>query len=105
MVTWHGGKLARCARSSDAAELQATADAVREHTYIRLSLWEIVGGTAPLKKWQEVAAQVLATEKYTCALARCERQTIKFLKHTRSHWSRHDVGHVGHIQQHNEQTE
>ena len=42
VVTWHGGKLARFARSSDAAELQATADAERELTYIRLSLWEIV---------------------------------------------------------------
>ena len=50
VISWHSGKLARVARSSDAAELQAAADAEGELT-----------GTAPLKKWQEVAAQVPAT--------------------------------------------
>ena len=49
------------ARSSNAADLQATADAEGELTCIRLSPWEIFEGMAPLKNWQEVAVQVLAT--------------------------------------------
>ena len=49
VISWHSGKLARVARSSKVAELQTAADAERELAYIRLSLREIFGGTAPLK--------------------------------------------------------
>ena len=61
VITWHSGKLARVARSFRAAEMHAAADAEGELTYIRLSLWEIFRGTAPLKNWQECAAKVSAT--------------------------------------------
>ena len=49
------GNLARVARSSNSAELQAAADAEGELSYIRLSL---VGETIPLQRWQEAAAQI-----------------------------------------------
>ena len=42
-------------------KVQAAADAEGELTYCRLSLWKIFGGTAPLWKWQELAAEVPAT--------------------------------------------
>ena len=61
VISWQKGKLARDARNSSAAELQAAADAEGELTDFRMSLWEIFGGAAPLKKWQKVAAQVAAT--------------------------------------------
>ena len=61
VISWHSGRLARVARSSTAAELQAAADAEGELTYIRLPFWEIFGGAAPLKKWKDVAGQVPAT--------------------------------------------
>ena len=37
VISWHSGKLARVARSSNSAELQAAADAEGELSYIRLS--------------------------------------------------------------------
>ena len=52
VISWHSGKLARVARRSNSAELQAAA------SYIRLSLRELVGETIPLERWQEAAAQV-----------------------------------------------
>ena len=58
VISWHTGKLARVARSSNSAELQAAADAEGEHSYIRLSLRELVGETIPLQRWQEAAAQL-----------------------------------------------
>ena len=58
VISWHNGKLARVARSSNAAELQAAADAEGELSYIRLSLRELVGETIPLQRWQEAAAQI-----------------------------------------------
>ena len=58
VISWHSGKLARVARSSNSAELQAAADAERELSYIRLSLRELVGETIPLQRWQEAAAQI-----------------------------------------------
>ena len=58
MISWHSGKLARVARSSKAAELQAAADAEGELSYIRLSLRELVGETIPLQRWQEATAQI-----------------------------------------------
>ena len=42
-------KLVRIARSSNAPDLQTGADAEEELTYIRVSLWELLGGMAPLK--------------------------------------------------------
>ena len=51
MISWHSGKLARVARSSDSAELQAAADAEGELSYIRLSCRELVGETIPLQRW------------------------------------------------------
>ena len=47
VISWHSGKLARVARSSNAAELQTAADAERQLTNISLSHCEIFGGTAP----------------------------------------------------------
>ena len=38
VISWHTGKLARMARSSNSADLQAAADAQGELSYIRLSL-------------------------------------------------------------------
>ena len=61
VISWHSGRLARVARSSTAAELQAAADAEGKLTYICLPFWEIFGGAAPLKKWKDVAGQVPAT--------------------------------------------
>ena len=58
VISWHSGKLARVARSSNSAELQASADAEGELSYIRLSLRELVGETIPLQRWQEAAAQI-----------------------------------------------
>ena len=58
VISWHSGKLARVARSSNSAELQAAADAEGELSYIRLSLRELVGETIPLQQWQEAAAQI-----------------------------------------------
>ena len=58
VISWHSGKLARVARSSNSAELQAAADAEGELSYIRLSLRELVGETIPLQRWQETAAQI-----------------------------------------------
>ena len=58
VISWHSGKLARAARSSNCAELQAAADAEGELSYIRLSLRELVGETIPLQRWQEAAAQI-----------------------------------------------
>ena len=58
VISWHSGKLARVARSSNSAELQAAADAEGEFSYIRLSLRELVGETIPLQRWQEAAAQI-----------------------------------------------
>ena len=58
VISWHSGKLARVARSSNSAELQAAADAEGELSYIRLSLRELVGETFPLQRWQEAAAQI-----------------------------------------------
>ena len=58
VISWHSGKLARVARSSNSAELQAAADAEGELSYIRLSLRELVGETIPLQRWQEAAAQI-----------------------------------------------
>ena len=58
VISWHSGQLARVARSP---KLQAAADAETDLTNIRLSLWEILRSTAPLKKSQDVAAQVPAT--------------------------------------------
>ena len=49
VISWHSGKLARVARSSNSAELQAAADAEGELSYIRLSLRELVGETIPLQ--------------------------------------------------------
>ena len=60
VISWHSGKLARVARSSYSAELQAAADAEGELSYIRLSLRELVGETIPLQRWQEAAAQILS---------------------------------------------
>ena len=59
VISWHSGKLARVARSSNSAELQAAADAEGELSYIRLSLRELVGETIPLQRWQEAAATLL----------------------------------------------
>ena len=58
VISWHSGKLARVARSSNSAELQAAADAEGELSYIRLSLRELLGETIPLQRWQEAAAQI-----------------------------------------------
>ena len=58
VISWHSGKLARVARSSNSAELQATADAEGELNYIRLCLRELVGEAIPLQRWQEAAAQI-----------------------------------------------
>ena len=58
VISWHSGKLARVARSSNSAKLQAAADAEGELSYIHLSLKELVGETIPLQRWQEAAAQV-----------------------------------------------
>ena len=58
VISWHSGKLARVARSSNSAELQAAADAEGELSYIRLSLRELVGEPIPLQRWQEAAAQI-----------------------------------------------
>ena len=58
VISWHSGKLARVARSSNSAELQAAADAEGQLNYIRLSLKELVRETIPLQRWQEAAAQV-----------------------------------------------
>ena len=58
VISWHSGKLARVARSSNSAELQAAADAEGELSDIRLSLRELVGETIPLRQWQEAAAQI-----------------------------------------------
>ena len=49
MISWHSGNLARVARSSNSAELQAAADAEGDHSYIRFSLREFVGETIPLR--------------------------------------------------------
>ena len=49
VVSSHSGNVARVERSANAAELQAAADTEGELTYLRLSLEEIFGGTAPLK--------------------------------------------------------
>ena len=43
VISWHSGKLATVARSSNSAELQAAADAEGELSYFRLSLRELVG--------------------------------------------------------------
>ena len=48
VICSHSGKLARVARSSNSAELQAAADGEGELSYIRLSLRELVGETIPL---------------------------------------------------------
>ena len=61
VISWHSGKLARVARRSKAAELQAGTNAEGELTFICLPFWEIFGGAAPLKKWKDVAGQVPAT--------------------------------------------
>ena len=61
VVSGHNGKSARVARSSNANEWQAVADAEEELTYVRLALWETFGGTSPLKNSQEAAAQVSAS--------------------------------------------
>ena len=58
VISWHSGKLARVARSSNSAELQAAADAEGELSYIRLSLRELLGETIPLQRRQEAAAMV-----------------------------------------------
>ena len=50
VITWPSGKLARVARSSISAELQAAADAEGELNYIRLSLKELVRETIPLQR-------------------------------------------------------
>ena len=47
VISWHDGKLARVARSWNAAARQAAADAAGELTQIRLSLWEIFGAMRP----------------------------------------------------------
>ena len=77
VLSWHSGRLARVARSSNSAELQAAADAEGELSYIRLSLRELVGETIPLQRWQEAAAQVpsalvLDSREVYDALARSE---------------------------------
>ena len=58
VISWHSGKLARVARSSSSAELQAAADAEGELSNIRLSLRELVGEIFPLQRCQEAAAQI-----------------------------------------------
>ena len=60
VISWHGGKLTRVARSSNSAELQAATDAEGELSYIRLSLRGLIGETIPLQRLQEAAAQVPA---------------------------------------------
>ena len=74
------GNLARVARSQNASGA-AAADAERELTYIRRSLWEIFGGATPQKNWQEVAAQmpetlVLDSRGVYDALARSESSCL-----------------------------
>ena len=58
VISWHNGKLARVARSSNSAELEAAADPEGELSYIRLSLRELLGETIPLQRWQEAAALI-----------------------------------------------
>ena len=48
VISWHSGKLARVARRSNSAEVQAAAEAEGELSYIRLSMRELVGETIPL---------------------------------------------------------
>ena len=83
VISWHSGKLARVARSSNSAELQAAADAEGELSYIRLSLREFVGETIPLQRWQEATAQipsvlVLDSRGVYDALARSESACLGF---------------------------
>ena len=88
--SWHCGKLARVARSSDAVELQSTNRAKGELTYVRLSLRETFGGSAPLKDSQNLEAHVPATSVLASrcmydALARSE--TSKFGLKRQALWS------------------
>ena len=81
VISGHTGKLARVARSSNSAELQAAADAEGELHYIRLSLRELVEETIPLQRWQDAAAQipsvlVLDSRKVYDALARSESDCL-----------------------------
>ena len=90
MISWHSGKFARVARSSNAAEVQAAADAEGELGYIRLSLRELVGETIPLQRWQEAAAHVPGALVFDSrgvydALARSESACLG-LKDKRSGW-------------------
>ena len=117
VISWHSGKLARVARSSNSAELQAAADAEGELSYILFSLRELVGETIPLQRWQEAAAQtpsavVLDSRGVYDALARSESACLG-LKDKRSGlealslkrpWWKHGVDFDGHIQLHSWQT-
>ena len=61
VVSWHNGKLARVARSSNAAELQAVADAQgRTHLHASLTARSL-RRAAPLKNCQKFVGQVPAT--------------------------------------------
>ena len=58
IISWHSGKLARVARSSSAAEVQAAGSTQEEQEYVRLVMYEILYGKFPLTEWAEACPAI-----------------------------------------------
>ena len=81
LLSWHSGRLARVARSSAAAEIQAACDADDESLYCRLALSAILFGQFALKDYASAAATIPAAHVIDArcvydALARSESSTL-----------------------------
>ena len=77
LISWNSSRLARVARSTSAAEVQAAADADDEMLYVRLAMYEILRGHYTLSQWGPAASSIPAALVLDCrgvydALARSE---------------------------------
>ena len=116
VISWHSGKFPRVARSSNAAELQVAADTEGELIFVSSVFLENLRRYITLKKWQDVAAQVPATlvldsrgendalprSESSCLGLKGKRSSLETLALRKSLVD--DVGYVGHIRKHNQQT-
>ena len=66
LISWHSSRLRRVARSSSAAETQATADGCDEAVHIRLCMKEVLFGQLDLRNWQSEARQIPAVLVVDC---------------------------------------
>ena len=68
LISWHSSRLRRVARSSSAAETQATADGDDEAVNIRWCVKEVLFGQLDLPNWQSETRQIPADDALACSL-------------------------------------